>query len=313
MTEDVLEVLRARARRHEPMARYTTARIGGPADLLVDARNVDELASLVQRADELGMPCIVVGGGANVLVSDEGVRGLVVLNRTRQIKFTEKGVSARLEVDSGVVLATLARDCIERGLAGFEWAVGVPGTVGGAVIGNAGAHGADVGANLHMARLMRRGAPPEYWTPRQLAYAYRSSALKRFAPEERPVVLSALFDLRRDQRANLERRAAEYTAKRRATQPPGASMGSMFKNPPGDFAGRLIDAAGLKGAQRGGAMISPVHANFFVNVRGDATAGDVKALIDLARESVLAQSGVLLELEIELVGEWDGGAGRGEV
>ena len=302
---DILEVLRTRAKRNEPMARYTTARIGGPADLLVEARSADELVALVNRADEMGLSCIVVGGGANMLVSDAGVRGLVVINRTKEVRFNVRDISARVEADSGVVLATLARDCIERGLAGVEWAIGVPGTVGGAVVGNAGAHGAEVSTNLNMARIMRRGEQPEYWTPRQLAFAYRLSALKQYRPEERPIVLGALFDLKRDHRTNLERRAAEFQAKRRASQPPGASMGSMFKNPPGDYAGRLIDACGLKGMQRGGAMISPVHANFFVNVTGQATAAEVKALIDLARGAVLKRFAIRLDLEIELVGEWE--------
>lgn len=302
---DILDALKTRAKRNEPLARYTTARIGGPADLLVEARATDELVALVNRADALGLPCIVIGGGANILVSDAGVRGLVILNRTREARFTVKELSARVEADSGVVLATLARDCIERGLAGMEWAIGVPGTVGGAVVGNAGAHGAEVGTNLHLARVMCRGEQPEYWTPRQLAFAYRQSALKQYRPEDRPIVLGALFDLKRDHRANLERRAAEFQARRRASQPPGATMGSMFKNPPGDYAGRLIDACGLKGAQRGGAMISPVHANFFVNATGRATAADVKALIDLARATVLERFNIWLELEIELIGEWE--------
>jgi UDP-N-acetylmuramate dehydrogenase len=303
---DILELLKERARRQEPLARHTTARIGGPADLLIEARTVDELLALAGRADEIALPYIVLGGGANVLVSDLGVRGLVIVNRSKEIKFTIRDTSARAEVDSGVVLATLARDCIERGLAGFEWAVGVPGTVGGAIIGNAGAHGSDTAAALYLAKVMRRGYPPEYWTPRQMAFGYRQSALKRFTPAERPVVLSALFDLKRDHRTNLERRAAEYTAKRKSSQPPGATMGSMFKNPPNDYAGRLIEAAGLKGATHGGAMISPVHANFFVNTTGSATAGDVKALLDLAHDTVLKQFGVSLELEVELIGEWAG-------
>lgn len=306
MSPDILDLLKERAKRNEPLARHTTARIGGPADLLIDARTTDEMVALAQRADEISLPFIVMGGGANVLVSDLGVRGLVIVNRSKEIKFTIRDISARMEVDSGVVLATLARDCIERGLAGFEWAIGVPGTIGGAIVGNAGAHGSDTAANLYLAKVMRRGYPPEYWTPRQLAFGYRQSALKRFAPADRPVVLSALFDLKRDHRANLERRAGEYAAKRKASQPPGATIGSMFKNPPNDYAGRLIEAAGLKGTMRGGAMISPVHANFFVNTTGAALAGDVKALLDLAHDTVLKQFGVNLELEVELVGEWAG-------
>jgi UDP-N-acetylmuramate dehydrogenase len=296
--------LQTRAKRNEPLARYTSARIGGPADLLVEARATEELVGLAQRAEAMGLPYIVIGGGANILVSDFGVRGLVIVNRAKDIQFDVRGVKARVETDSGVMLTTLARDCIERGLAGLEWAVNVPGTVGGAVVGNAGAHGADIARNLYLARVMRRGLPPEYWTPRQLQFGYRRSALKRFAPVDRPIVLAATFDLKIDHRANLERRAGEFIASRKATQPPGASLGSMFKNPEGDYAGRLIEAAGLKGRRIGGAVISERHANFFVNTTGDARASDVKALIDLAHGEVLSRFGVDLELEIELVGAW---------
>jgi len=296
--------LQARAKRNEPLAKHTTARIGGPADLLIEVRSTEELIAVAQRADEMGLPYLVLGGGANVLVSDAGVRGLVVINRAKAVKFEVRGVKARVEVDAGVMLSTLARDCIERGLSGFEWAISVPGTVGGAVVGNAGAHGMDIAANLNLARVMRRGCAPEYWTPRQLQFGYRTSALKRYAPADRPIVLSAVFDLKLDYRANLERRANEFIAKRKATQPTGASIGSMFKNPPGDYAGRLIEACGLKGKRIGGAMISEKHANFFINVSGNATAAEVKALIDLAHAEVLRRFDVDLELEIELLGEW---------
>lgn len=302
---DIAE-LQSRAKRNEPLSKHTTARIGGPADLLIEVRTTDELVAVAQRADAMGLPYLVIGGGANILVSDAGVRGLVIVNRAREIRFDVRGARARVEVDSGVMLATLARDCIERGLAGMEWAINVPGTVGGGVVGNAGAHGMEIASNLNLARVMRRGSPPEYWTPRQMQFGYRHSALKAYAPADRPIVLSATFDLKLDYRANLERRAGEFIARRKATQPPGASIGSMFKNPPGDYAGRLIEAAGLKGKQIGGAMISDKHANFFVNVSGQASADDVKALIDLAHAEVLRRFGVDLELEIELIGAWPG-------
>ena len=159
-------------------------------------------------------------------------------------------------------------------------------------------------ASVNLARIMRRGLAPEYWTPRQLQFAYRRSALKAFAPNERPVVVSVTLDLKMDYRANLEKRANEFVAKRKASQPPGASIGSMFKNPEGDYAGRLIEAAGLKGRRIGGAAISDKHANFFVNDSGNAKAADVKALIDLAHDEVLKQFGIDLQLEVELVGEW---------
>lgn len=301
---DVTE-LQARARRGEVLARYTTARIGGPAELLIETRTVDELVAVAQRADELRMPYVVLGGGANVLVSDLGVRGLVILNRAKEMKFSVRGVQARVEVDAGVGLITLARDCIERGYAGMEWAISVPGTVGGGIVGNAGAHGSDIAANLYMAKIMRRGYAPEYWTNRQLQFSYRKSALKQYEQADRPVVLSAIFDLKIDYRANLEKRANEFVARRKATQPPGATIGSMFKNPDGDYAGRLIEACELKGRTVGNAQISTQHANFFINL-GNATATDVKGLIDLAHDEVLAKFGVDLQLEVELVGEWGG-------
>ncbi len=300
---DVTE-LQSRAKRNEPMSRHTTSRIGGPADLLIETRTTQELVAVAQRADEMALPYVVLWGGANILVSDDGVRGLVIVNRAKEVKFDVRGVKARAEVDSGVALISFARDCIERGLAGMEWAISVPGTVGGGIVGNAGAHGADISNNLNLARILRRGHVPEYWTPRQLQFGYRKSALKAYAPNERPIVVNATFDLKVDYRPNLERRANDYVAKRKASQPPGASIGSMFKNPEGDFAGRLIEAVGLKGRRVGGAMISDKHANFFVNDTGAAKASDVKALIDLARDEVLKQFAVDLQLEVELMGEW---------
>ena len=301
---DITE-LQTRARRGEVLARYTTARIGGPAELLIETRTVDELIAVVHRADELRLPYLVLGGGANILVSDLGVRGLVIINKAKEMKFSVRGVQARVEVDAGVGLITLARDCIERGYAGMEWAISVPGTIGGAIVGNAGAHGADIASNLYMAKIIRRGYAPEYWTNRQLQFGYRRSALKQYAQADRPVVLSAIFDLKIDYRANLEKRANDFVARRKASQPPGATIGSMFKNPDGDFAGRLIEACDLKGRTIGNAQISPQHANFFINL-GNATARDVKALIDLAHAEVLAKFGVDLQLEVELVGEWGG-------
>lgn len=306
---DVRE-LQSRARRDESLARHTTSRIGGPADLLIETRTSDELVAVCQRAEEMALPYLVLGGGANVLISDAGVAGLVIINRAKEIKFSVRPTAARVEADSGVSLITLARDCIERGYAGLEWAISVPGTVGGAVVGNAGAHGADMSTNLHMAKILRRGGQVEWWTARQLQFDYRRSVLKAYAPAERPVVLGASFDLKLDYRGNLEKRASEFAAKRKATQPPGASLGSMFKNPAGDFAGRLIEASGLKGRRQGGAMISDKHANFFVNVGGDARAADVMALIELAHDTVLERFGVDLELEVELVGRWEAKAER---
>lgn len=284
-------------RLNEPLSRYTVARLGGPADAVVIADTVPLLEESARTAWAQGWPLRILGGGANVLVSDRGFRGLVIINHARDLTFADDGT---VTAESGVILITLARQCIDRGLGGFEWAIGVPGTLGGAVVNNAGAHGGDMAASLIDAEIAFEGIPAIRWPVARLAYRYRESALK--GREDPFVVLSARlrFEPGRDP-AELLARAEALSAHRRRTQPLGASLGSMFKNPPGDYAGRLIEAAGLKGTQIGGVLISPVHANFFLNL-GGGTADDYLRLIELARETVLAQFGVRLELEIELLG-----------
>jgi len=258
------------------------------------------LIRAVRTACEQGLAWRVLGSGSNVLVADAGVRGLVIVNRTRRIVIEDSG---RVNAEAGASLSSLARQCIARGLAGLEWAVNVPGTVGGAVVGNAGAFGGDVAGNLSSATVLGLDGKLVEWPVARFEYGYRDSALKRMAHQAMPTVVTATFALMPGDPVELARRAEEFAARRKKTQPPGASMGSMFRNPPGDYAGRLIEAAGLKGMRVGGAQISPVHANFFINT-GDATAADVKALIDLVREQVQQLYGVALELEIEFWGDW---------
>jgi UDP-N-acetylmuramate dehydrogenase len=307
--DEIEAALGGQAVRGEPMSRHTTLRIGGPADLFVPIASADALRDLVLLARRLRVPYLVLGAGSNVLVSDAGFRGLVILNKARRIEFEPVHAPApRVQAESGVILPSLARECIGRGLAGLEWAVGVPGTVGGAVVGNAGAHGGDIAQSLVSAKILDSDGNVRDWAAQELKFGYRTSWLKSQAAHfesllSRPVVLGAEFELKQAARQELEARAAELTEKRKRTQPPGASAGSMFKNPPGDYAGRLIEAAGLKGARVGEADISPVHANFIVN-RGAASAADVYSLICQAREKVAARFGVTLELEIQLVGEW---------
>jgi UDP-N-acetylmuramate dehydrogenase len=290
--------------RGERMSRHTTARAGGLADLFVEAISADDLCDIVRLARQRRTPYFILGGGSNILVSDAGIRGLVILNKARQIHFQ----IPKVKCHSGVILPTLARECIERGLAGLEWAIGVPGTVGGAVVGNAGAHGSDMAHSLVSARVLDAEGNVKDWSAQELQLGYRSSRLKSQIPNptsdiQRPVVLEAEFELRQSTREECEARAAEFTERRKRTQPPGASLGSMFKNPPGDYAGRLIEAAGLQGIRVGNAEISSVHANFFVNL-GGANAKDIYSLICLARERVRQKFDVTLDLEIELVGEW---------
>ena len=292
-----------RLRRQESLARYTSARIGGPADYFFQANSADELGEVVQDAWRAEIPVVVFGLGSNILVSDRGVRGLVVQNQARKIEFVDKGdgTCVRVRAESGTTLATLARMCVARGASGLEWAVSVPGTVGGAIIGNAGAHGDDVAKTLTLADILQRGRGTKSWPVEALQLDYRTSRLKSATGEY--VVLNAEFVLRRADPAMLKRKASQFSQRRRETQPPGASIGSMFKNPRGDYAGRLLEAAGLKGMRIGQVEISRVHANFFVNM-GGATAEQVYELIARARDAVRAKFDVKLELEIQFLGEW---------
>lgn len=290
-----------RLREHQPLARYTSARIGGPADALVDINTADELAEAAQTLWDLGLPFIVLGGGSNLLISDAGVRQVVLFNQANAVRFEEGGGVPSVWAESGAGLGVISRQAAAKSLGGLEWASGIPGTIGGAVFGNAGAHGVDISSTLEMATILHRTDGRKDWTAQDLDYEYRGSWLKRHPGQA--VVLSATLALAKRPAAEIRAQMDTFLAYRRLTQPPGASMGSMFKNPPGDSAGRLIEAAGLKGKRIGNAQISSLHANFFLNL-GDARAADVHALIREASDAVRKHSGIDLELEIELVGEW---------
>ena len=299
--QQVLDFFGPRAQRHAPLAAYTSARVGGPADVLLTVRDPRELALAARHLWNWGLPFWVLGGGSNVLIADQGVRGVVVLNRARQATFYTAGETPTLWAASGANLGSLARRAAQQGLAGLEWAVGIPGTVGGAVVGNAGAHGRDTAAALQLAEILHKEEGRRRYTPQDLGMAYRTSRLK--TRPQQAVVLSATFRLQKDKPQDVQARLEAFNEQRKRTQPPGASMGSMFKNPPGDYAGRLIEAAGLKGATVGDAEISTVHANFFLN-KGQATAQHIWALMYLARTTVAQKFGVWLEPEIQLLGAW---------
>lgn len=298
----VRKLLGDRARENVSLGRYTSARIGGPADFLVAAGSAGELAEMARKLWARDVEFMIIGGGSNVLVADAGYRGVVVLNRARAVRIEPREGEARALVESGAGLATLARQCAARGYKGLEWAATVPGTVGGAVVGNAGAYGGDMARALQMAEILQRGGQRDWVPAKELDYHYRSSLLKKDSVQN--VVLAAEFRPRRGSREASQALLEEYVAHRKRTQPPGASIGSMFKNPPGDYAGRLIEAAGLKGLRSGNAEISRVHANFFVNL-GGALAADVLQLIRQAHSKVAEMFGVHLELEVELVGDWE--------
>ena len=299
------------------MASYTTARVGGLADALLVAHSAAELAQAAARLWALELPFFVLGSGSNILVSDQGLRGVVLLNRARAIKIDARPPTGAADTpptvwaESGANFGTIARQTALRGLSGLEWAATIPGTLGGAVYGNAGAYGSDMTANLLLADILHpadsQPARPQTYTLPQMGYAYRSSTLKRAqtpsGPAPAAVILSATLQLALSDPPTVQARIEANASHRRRTQPPGASMGSIFKNPPGDYAGRIIEAAGLKGTRIGDAEISPVHANFLIN-HGAATAGHMGQLIAQARAAVAQQFGIVLELEVELLGEW---------
>ena len=281
------------------LAPYTSARIGGSADVLAMVKSTNELMDVMKVVWEHEIPYYILGGGSNVLVSDKGVRGVVLLNKAKEVRF-ESGDQPTVWSEAGVVLSNLANRCASKGLTGLEWAATVPGTIGGAVYGNAGAFGGDMSGNLLWAEMLTKNGR-ERFSVGQMGYGYRTSILKRGGINA--IVLSALLRLNNSTKEEVSAKIEQFSERRKTTQPPGASMGSMFKNPEGDHAGRLIEAAGLKGTRIGNAEISKVHGNFIIN-HGETRAMDVRELIDLTRRIVKQKLGVELELEVEFVGEW---------
>lgn len=284
------------------MANYTTASVGGPVPGLLSIHTLEELIDAAKTLWEMSVPFMVLGSGSNILVSDQGLDRIILHNRAHNLKIDTKSETPSIYAESGAILGTIARQSALRGLSGMEWAAPVPGTVGGAVYGNAGAHGSDMADSLKLAKILHKNKGIQDWPVEKLDYRYRSSILKR---ENLPVVvLSATFKAVETSREEAWNKIKTFQTHRKSTQPPGASMGSMFKNPPGDFAGRLIEAAGLKGHRIGHAMISPIHANFIINLE-EAKAEDIWHLMNLAQSAVKEQFGITLEPEIELIGEFD--------
>lgn len=290
---------------NEPMAPHTSLRVGGPAEIFVQAFTLEHLMGWVTLARDYDIPLLILGRGSNILVADAGIRGVVIENRcgANELRIHEDngGKTATLYAESGASLPGLAYSTARQGWAGLEWAIGIPSSVGAAVVNNAGAHDGDTAGALVQATILGERGNVYRATPESLGFGYRCSRLK--GNRCREIVLSAEFALRRDDPRALADRMARYTEHRRRTQPTEPSVGSIFKNPEGDFAGRLIDACGLKGRRIGGAMISPLHGNWIINT-GSATAGDIMALIELVWQTVWEKFEIELELEIEPVGEW---------
>jgi UDP-N-acetylmuramate dehydrogenase len=305
MNAATLDSLRAlfgdRLQENDPLSGYTSARIGGPADALVFVYKADELAQAAKKLWEIDMPFVLLGGGSNVLVSDRGLRGVVIINRARLVKFDSQNESPTVYAESGTTLNDVAQRAARLGLTGLEWASTVPGSLGGAVYGNSGAFDGDMAGNLISVDLLHRQFGQQTWSAEKMEYGYRTSLLKR---EHLPtLILSAKLALNHGDRQTIQIKMEQFATRRRATQSPGASMGSMFKNPPGEKAGRLIEAAGLKGTRIGDAQVSSQHANFLINTSA-TKATDMRKLIELVQKTVLDKFGINLELEVELIGEW---------
>jgi UDP-N-acetylmuramate dehydrogenase len=292
--------------RSVPLAPYTSLKVGGPADHFVRTRSAAELSRVMTEVHRRSVPYLLLGGGSNMLISDRGFRGLAIKieppapYRTRGEVLRETADEVVLRCEAGALSAGLARWTASLGFRGLEWACGIPGTIGGAAAGNAGAYGGDMAGTVHRLRA---------WFPdgernlavEELGYAYRASRFKRSA--EPSAVLSVDLRLTPGSKDEALALIEQSEAKRRANQPTERSCGSVFKNPTPLYSGKVIEEAGLKGTTHGGAQISEKHGNFFVN-RGGATASDVVALMRLARERVHQTHGVMLDVEILLVGDW---------
>jgi UDP-N-acetylmuramate dehydrogenase len=285
-------------RRDVPLGPMTTLRVGGPADRLAEPRTRDELLAVLQAAREAEVPWLVIGNGSNLVVADAGVGGLVIRNRAKAVSVDGR----RLAGDAGTPMAMLVKRATAAGLTGLEWGIAVPGTLGGAVWANAGAHGGEIRDRLTVADAWDPATGELRAVPNaECGFDYRESRFKH----EPLVVVSAALELTADDPAAIAARVDAFQAQRQATQPLAEqNAGSVFRNPPDDHAGRLIDAAGLKGTRIGTASVSTRHANFIVTDRG-GRAADVRTLADHVRAAVLEASGVTLEYEIEFIGAWE--------
>jgi UDP-N-acetylmuramate dehydrogenase len=280
-------------RQHEPLAPHTWLGMGGAAQFFAEPRSVEELQAIVQRASAEGMPIRVLGGGSNLLARDDGVQGLVIRLSAAAFSNIETG-KQKLMAGGGARLGHVISTAVRAGLSGLETLVGIPGTVGGALHGNAGSHGGDIGQWTCQADVMTRSGEIIRRTHPELVFAYRHSSLDEL------VILGAQFQLEEEDSQELTKRMQKQWIVKKAGQPLAhQSAGCIFKNPRGISAGMLIDQAGLKGERIGGAEVSDRHANFIV-VDRDASSNDVLQLIDLVRSRVAEQLGVELELEIEV-------------
>ena len=286
----------------EPLSKHTSFQIGGRADYFTVAENEEQLRSWVMLAREVDQAVLLLGRGTNVLVADAGYRGLVIENRC--CGYDLDAASYSVVAKAGLPLARLAREAAQSGLGGLEWAIGIPGTLGGAIVNNAGAYGGEMATVVRRVRVLDHEGKQRELATEELGLGYRTSRFRN-TQGNGEIVLSVALQLEPESAARLKERMDQYRAQRRAVQPLQPSAGSVFKNPPDRSAAQLIDEAGLRGKRVGGAQISEKHANYIVNL-GQATAADVLLLVTMAQDEVWRRCSLDLELEIELVGEFEG-------
>jgi UDP-N-acetylmuramate dehydrogenase len=286
-------------REKEPLASHTSFGIGGPADFFIEPAKAEGIEKVLDGARERGIPYFLLGAGTNLLIADAGVEGLVVRVATREHRID----GTRITAAAGLKMMRLARIAADANLRGFEFAIGVPGSVGGAVYQNAGCWGKEMREVLVEACGFMPASKEKKWTPADLKFGYRTSALRE-GDLKGGFLVEATIQLKRGDGEEAKAEMAKLTRERNETQPiKTKNCGSVFKNPPGDSAGRLVQAAGLKGLREGNAVISEMHGNFIVN-EGGATAKDVAKLIERARVEVKRRFNADLEPEVELVGRW---------
>ncbi|TMD15114.1 MAG: UDP-N-acetylmuramate dehydrogenase [Chloroflexi bacterium] len=300
-TRSSLTWLRALAgvKADETLASRTSFGIGGPAEFFLELGRPEAIEKAIEGCCQRDIPYLLLGAGTNLLIADRGIEGLVirVVNREHEIEGT------RVRAGAGLKMMRLARIVADANLRGFEFAIGVPGTVGGAVYQDAGCWGKEIREVLVSAEGFVPGAGKQTWDPPALTLGYRTSALRDGALKG-ALVVSATVQLQRGDGEEAKRLMAKLTRERSETQPiKTKNCGSVFKNPTGDSAGRLVQAAGLKGAREGAAIVSTLHGNFIVN-EGGATAADVRRLIERVMVEVKRRFGIQLEPEVEMVGRW---------
>ena len=304
LAADIARRVGVRVDQHAPLARLTTMRVGGPADLLATVRNTFELRGLVRFARSRGLPILVLGRGSNIVVSDRGARGLVIQVKAEQTRIE----GDRYHAAAGVPMARAATETQKAGLTGLEFGLAIPGTVGGAIWGNAGAHGSDIAGVLESADILSADGVESKVDATDLGFGYRESRLKHpLASGDRELVAGGTFKLAGAPPDDIRAALDEIRTWRQAHQPLGLpSAGSVFRNPAaGASAGQWIEEAGLKGFRIGGATVSEKHANFIIADK-TATAADVRTLGDHVRATIQQRDGIDLQFEIEFVGDWAG-------